>query len=124
MLKNLILAIGVVVTLAATSVSAQEFNCEKPVYPPCAFAADVWLDQQALQDCGERLKEVGEQQKTYQECLWTYRDDAIFRVDGHLAEVVAELAAMQAFSRCRIAAGPSATKAEIERCPIPVFVQK
>lgn len=109
--------------LIASFASAQELECEKPEIPGCAWKAEVWLDEVSLQGCQTETDAVFAAMKEYRECLWEYRDDAIFLVDNKLAHMVAEMAAMTVFSECRMAAGPNATLEDIQRCPVPEFVQ-
>ncbi len=120
-LLNSILAAAL---LLASVAPAQEMNCVKPSFPACSFDPDVWMDEARVKTCLKKTEQVYAEFRQYQECLWKYRDDAIFLVDNKMAHMVAEMAAMRQFSKCRMKAGPYATRADIIRCPIPDFVEE
>lgn len=100
---------------------AQEFNCIKPEWPQCVFDADVWANERDLQTCYLEMEEITKSQNEYRECLWEYRDNAIFKTENAMNHLVAEMAAMHQFTQCILRAGPNATRKDIERCPLPVF---
>ena len=113
-----------IMLLAPAGAGAQEMTCQKPSIPACGFETAVWMDEARLKACMAETEAAFQKMDAYRECLWDYRDDAIFKVEHAMNELIAEMVAFRQFSRCRIAAGPSATTEDIERCPVPEFVQK